>query len=42
MHPLRPGNRNAAALAAAVLFLLVVSYPANAKEEDKDHKKEKE
>jgi hypothetical protein len=40
MHPLRPGNRNAAVLAAAVLFLVSVSCPAKAADEDKDHKED--
>jgi hypothetical protein len=38
MHPLCTGNRKAAVLAATVLFLLSVSYPARANDEDKDHK----
>ncbi len=40
MHPLRRRNRKIVVLAAAVLFVLSVSYPASAKEEDKDHKKD--
>ncbi len=40
MHPLRRGNRQIVVLAAAVLFLVSVSYPASAKEDDKDDKKD--
>jgi hypothetical protein len=38
MNLLCPANRKAAVLAVAALFLL--SYPASAKEKDKDHKKD--